>query len=225
MRTTITLVLLVLILTLLAYAQTTQLQIANLNASALDYGVAHFDVTDSTLIEALSKLSLERIAGLHLGVEEILRERFSDARDRSIRFSLNLEDATVRDIVEKLCQLDSRYTWSIDGSAINVHPRQIMNDSAYLLNREIETIALDNTSDPYDALTPLAKLFPAEQIGYAGVGGGNPYPEPWSAVFERLTVRQLMNRLVEHFGPGAGWIWSGSKDQRFFFFFQFGFQR
>ena len=225
MKTAIILVLLVVSLRIPASGQTTETQTGNQNASALGHILAHFDVTDSTVIEALSKLSLERIAGLHLGIEEILLERFSAPRDRSVRFSLNLTNASVRDVMEKLCQLDSGYSWSIDGSVINIYPREVVSESAYLLNREIGRIALDNTTYPSDTLTPLVKLFPTEQIGYAGVGGGNPYPEPWSVVFERLTVRQLMNRTAEHFGAEAGWIWSGSKDQRFFFFFQFGFQR
>jgi hypothetical protein len=83
MRKTFTLVLLVLIFSLRGYGQTTQTQAGALNASALSHTVAHFDLTNSTLVEALSKLSLEPIAGLHLGIEEILRERFSDAPDRS----------------------------------------------------------------------------------------------------------------------------------------------
>jgi hypothetical protein len=225
MRKTITLVLLVLVVSVHASGQRTELESIKVNVSALTHTVAHFDVTDSTLVEALSKLSLQRVDGLHLGIEEILRQSVFEAPDQSVRFSLNLEDATVGDIVEKLCQFDSRYTWSTDGSMINVYPRQIVEDPAYLLNREIERIALDNTTEPYQALTPLAKLFPTEQIGYAGIGIAAPYPEPWSAVFERLTVRQLMNRIAEHSGPRGGWIWQGSKDQRFFWFFQFGFQR
>ena len=37
-----------------------------------------------------------------------------------------------------------------------------------------------------------------------------------------LTVRQLMNRLAENLGARGLWIWSGSEDQRFFFFFRLG---
>jgi hypothetical protein len=111
MKTLIRLLLTFLILSHGGYGQTSQ----NGNdheqsGSILNYRVAHFEVTDSTLIEALSKLSLEPIAGLHLGIEEVLRERFSEVPDRSIRFSLTLENSTVRDIVEALCQVDSRYT-------------------------------------------------------------------------------------------------------------------
>jgi hypothetical protein len=194
-----------------------------ISAAALKHEVAHFDLRDATLIEGLSQLSSEPISDLHLGVEELLRQNFSEPPDRSIRFSLSLEHKTVRDIIEALCQRDSRYTWSSDGSSINIYPQQVDGNPPYLLNRGLQQISLTNISDPYEALTPLEHLVPGEQLGYAGIGGDCRYSAPWSAVFGPLTVRQLMNRLAENLGGRGGWIWSGSKDQRFFFFFRLGF--
>jgi hypothetical protein len=77
--------------------------------SALGHQVAHFDMKDATLVDALSKLSLEPIAGLHLGIEEIIRENGSEVADRSVRFSLTLRDENVRDILDTLCKYDNRY--------------------------------------------------------------------------------------------------------------------
>jgi hypothetical protein len=205
-------------------AQATQTGSDNaLNEPVLDSKVAQFDLTDSTLIEGLSKLSSAPIAGLHLGIEEILQEKSSDSRDQSVRLSLRLENRTVRNIVEMLCQFDNRYTWSTDGRSINVYPRQIIDSRPYFLNRELEHITLKDMLGPEQALTPLARLLPGEQVGYAGIGGDHSYPAPWSTVFNNLTVRQLMNRISEHTGPRGGWILSGSTDQRFFFFFKSGF--
>jgi hypothetical protein len=187
--------------------------------------VAHFDVTDATIVDALSKLSLEPIAGLHLGIEEIIRDKGSEVTDRSIRFSLNLHKATVRDILDTLCESDLRYTWSTDGSSVNIYPRNAIGDSSYLPNRELDSIALENIKDPSDALSVLMKLLPGEQLGYAQVGLYNGYSEPWTAVFNHLTVRQLMNRLSEHDGPRGGWIWRGFVGQRFFAYFERGFER
>jgi hypothetical protein len=226
MKTTFRLVLLFLTLIPYGYGRMNQIRIENQpSMPPLDYRLAHFELTDSTIIEGLSKLSLEPIAGLHLGIEVALRETFLEGPDRSIRFSLSLENARVRDIVEALCQFDGRYAWSTDGPSINVYPRETIGKSVYLLNRELEEITLESITDPDEALTPLAKLLPGEQIGYAGVGGGTSYSNPWSAVFKHLTVRQLMNRVTEHIGPRGWWIWSGSKDQRFFFWSQYGFKQ
>jgi hypothetical protein len=219
-------ILLLLILNPCGYGQTAQTKNDNeLSTSALNYQVAHFDLTDATLIDALSKLSLEPISGLHLGIEVILRENVSAPQDRSIQFSLSLDDATVRDILDTLCKLDSRYTWSTDGPSINVYPRETIGNSSYLLNREIEEITLKNVTEPDETLPLLLKMLPGEQLGEAGEGIGGPYAEPWSAVLRQLTVRQLMNRTSERIGPRGGWIWRGSKpDQRFFFWFHSGFR-
>ena len=210
MKTKIRLIAVLLILGASAYGRTIEIQVASAPSSrALNYEVVRFDLTDSTLVEGLSKLSSEPIVVLHLGIEEILREKFSEPRDRSVRFSLTLEHTTVRDIIDTLCQFDSRYTWSTDGSSINVYPQQIVGNSSYLLNRDLEQITLKNISRPEDALTSM--------------GGDSSYSEPRSAEFNDLTVRQLMNRLAEHIDVRGGWILSGSNDQRFFSFFRLGF--
>jgi hypothetical protein len=193
--------------------------------SALSHKVAHFDMKDATLVDALSKLSLEPIAGLHLGIEEIIRENRSEVADRSVRFSLTLHDESVRDILDTLCKSDNRYTWSTDGSSVNVYPLEIIDNSSYLLNRKLDSIALENINSPSDALNSLMRLLPGEQLGVAQVGPYNGYPESWTASFSHLTVRQLMNRLSEHDGPCGGWIWSGFVGQRFFAYFERGFQR
>lgn len=185
--------------------------------------VARFDLKDATLIDALSKLSHEPIADLHLGIEEIIQDKSSESTDRSVRFSLTLHDVAVRDIMDTLCESDSRYTWSVDGPSVNVYPRETVSNSSYLLNRELNSIALENINGPADALTTLMKLLPGEQLGYAGIGVNHDYREAWSAVFNHLTVRQLMNRLSEHYGPRGGWIWNGIGGQRFFAYFERGF--
>jgi hypothetical protein len=210
----------------LLYGQATSVRTEDLPSTpALSSKVAYFELTNATLIDALSKLSHELIAGLHLGIEEIIQDNSSEPTDRSIRFSLTLHDVAIRDIIDTLCRFDRRYTWSVDGSSVNVYPRETVGNSSYLLNRELASIALRNINGPSNALTPLMKLLPGEQLGYAGIGINNDYPEPWNAVFNNLTVRQLMNWLSEHNGSRGGWIWSGSRGQRFFAYFERGFEQ
>jgi hypothetical protein len=192
--------------------------------SVLDYRVAEFELTDATVIDGLSRLSAEPISGLHLGIEEILRARWSDVPDPPIKFSLKLQNATVRGILDALCERDSRYQWSPDGATINVFPRDTLRDATFFLNKRIPQLELSDVPNPEQALTPLARLLPDEQLGYAGVGGDSSYAQTWTKEFEEVTVRQFVNRISEHIGPRGGWILNGSKEQRFFFFFQFGFQ-
>jgi len=217
---------LLLVLTACNYGQATSARTEDPpSATVLSSRVAQFDVTDATIIDALSKLSYEPISGLHLGVEEIIRDKASEPTDGTVRFSLSLHDVTVRDIMDALCKSDRRYIWSMDGSTVNVYPRETVGKSSYLLNRELDSIALKNISGPSDALSSLMKLLPDEQLGYAGIGVNNDYPEAWSVSFINITVRELMNRLSEHYGPRGGWIWSGSRGQRFFAYFEHGFRQ
>jgi hypothetical protein len=228
MKTASILAVLLLVLTASDYGQTDLVTTEDVPSSrALDTKVARFDVRDATLIDALSNLSNQPIAGLHLGIEEIIRSQFSEPTDRTVRFSVSLQDVTVRDIMDALGKSDRRYTWSVDGSSVNVYPRAIVGNSTYLLNRELDSIAFSKIDGPSDALTALAKLLPGEQLGYAGIGAGvnNDYAKPWTATLDKLTVRQLMNRLSEHNGSRGGWIWSGATGQRFFAYFERGFKR
>src|ERR1700740_3626304 len=114
------------------YGQATSIRTEDFpNTPALSNRLAHFDLTDATLIDGLSKLSNEPINGLHLGIEEIIQDKFPEHTDRSVRFSLSLHDATVRDIIDTLCKSDRRYTWSVEGSSVNVYPRETVRYSAY----------------------------------------------------------------------------------------------
>ena len=197
----------------------------NLSNSPLDVKIGHFDLDDAILRDGLSKLSQESVDGLHLGFEEIIRGRIQDdPRALSPHFSLHLTNTTVRKVLDALCENDIRYAWSDDGVSTNVYPRATENDSSYLLNLRIDHIAVSGIPDPDQALTSLSNLFPEQQIGYFGPGlGDNSYAEPWTASFERLTVRQFINRIAEHMGPHTSWVWEGGKKERMFVFVKGGF--
>lgn len=191
----------------------------------LDQKVQHFHVKGASMIDAVSVLSSHSIEGLHLGIEQILRNKPSDSEDRSIRFSLHLKNKTVRNILYALCLKDPRYTWSTDGVSIDIYPRSIVGDRSYLLNLEIQQISLTNISDPDRVFLPLHKMFPREEIGYFQLGGDISYAQPWTVSFNPLTVRQLINRVAEHIGPRSSWIFHGSRDDRMFTFQKGAFRR
>ena len=190
----------------------------------LDESVPDFTLQDATLIDGISLLSLKVTA--HIGLEEITRQKIMDPPDRRILFSLRLENRSVRDILDALCQSDSRYMWSVDGETINVYPRMTTEDPSYLFNLRLDTLQLDAVADPDHALTPLVRKLPAQQIGYMGVGlSDNAYPAPWTTRFENLTVRQFANRISEHMGAHTSWVWQGGHNERMFTFVTGGFQK
>jgi hypothetical protein len=189
----------------------------------LDHRIPRFDVEDGTLLDGIAELSSEPIE-LHLGFEEIIRGRINDdRRTLSPHFSLHLQNSTVGEILEALCASDTRYTWLVDGLSINIYPTG--EGPAYLPNRKLGRISLMNVPDPDQALTPLSRLLPNEQIGYFGPGlGDNQYAQPWTVAFEQVTVRQFANRLAEHMGARTSWVWAGGSDERMFTFVKGAFQ-
>ena len=185
----------------------------------------HFEVSDGILRDGISALSLEHIQGLHLGFEELIRDRIQDnPRAQGNHFSVRLDNVTVKEVLDRLCTLDDRYTWSQDGATINVYPLLTVDNPSYLFNLFIQKIGVKNIPDPDQALTPLSRLLPQQQIGYFGAGlGSNAYAKPWTTTFEHLTVRQYVNRLSEHMGGETSWVWQGGKGERMFTFVKDGF--
>jgi hypothetical protein len=194
-------------------------------ASPLEVTLDHFDVTDAVLRDGVSELSLKKIDGLHLGFEEIVRDRIEqDPSTVSPHFSLHLQGKTIRELLDELCKTDPRYTWLQDGATVNIYPRSIVGDASYLLNLNIDRIVVKDAPDADHALTPLFKQFPEQQIGYFGPGlGSDDYDAPWTAGFNSLTVRQFINRIAEHMGPRTSWVWEGGQKERMFTFLKDGF--
>jgi hypothetical protein len=193
--------------------------------SLLSGSVESFDVSDAIFRDGMSELSLKKIPGLHLGFEDVVRERIQDdPRAESPHFSLHLSNVSVRQILDQLCASDPRYTWSLDGDTINVYPRTASTGDSYLPNLWIDWITVTSIANPDQALVPLSKLFPKEDIGYMGPGlGDNSYSAPWTSTFGHLTVRQFINRVAEHMGPRTAWIWRGGKNEMLFTFVKDGF--
>ena len=179
--------------------------------------IPHFTVTDASVSDSLSRLT-KSIDDLHLGFEEVPRQRTSDEADKTNRFSMDLSNVTISFVLDAICAKDPRYRWSEDGQTINVYPSSSADDKEYLPNISINEIVLDQVPDPYQALTPLARLLPEKQIGYIGTGQAS-YAEQWSAHFSDVTVRQFANRISEHLGPRSTWIYQGSKREMLFTFF------
>lgn len=191
--------------------------------SVLQETVPHYQLSDANLRDALAVLSMSSVRGLHLGFEEILRGKIMDPVDQSVRFSLHLENNTVDEILNALCQSDPRYVWSLDGLTINVYPKRSTTDSSYFMNLLIAQISFKDVTDSDHALGPLDTEFPEQQVGYMEMGGDNSYSKPWTATFDNLTVRQFVNRIAEHMGSQTSWIWQGGNNERMFTFHKGGF--
>src|SRR5579872_4658122 len=65
----------------------------------LDQKIPDFDVKDATFPQSLSELSRKHVQGMHIGFEEILRERVSDPYPPQPRFTLSLRGNTLRQLL------------------------------------------------------------------------------------------------------------------------------
>lgn len=190
-------------------------------STGLDAKVFHFELNNETVLDALWKLARGPVP-FGFGFEKVLKNKLSDLDLQDPRFTFQLENKSMREILDALCQLDSRYTWSVDGATVNFFPRTILNDRSYLLNRSFPRFELQNATDVQNGLLAIVRQLPppSEQIAQAQVGGDDPYPlEPWNITLEKVTVRQVVNRLAAHGGPYGIWIFGGAKDFRSFGFF------
>jgi hypothetical protein len=161
--------------------------------------------------------------GISFGFEEILTRKVSDTEVPAVKITVRLLNPTIREILNALCAADPRYTWSLDGLTVNVFPSSTMTDSKYLLNRELASFRINGITEIDLGLLAIAQQLPGpmEQIAHAQVGGDASYPiEPWTASLGDLTVRQAINRLVEHMGSSSFWFFGGSDEFRYFAFYR-----
>jgi hypothetical protein len=191
------------------------------DSKLLDTKVLYFVMDNETLVDGLWKLA-KGSRPFAFGFENVLKPSSTIDSFQEPKFSLELKDKSVREVLDELCKADSRFTWSTDGNTVNVYPRSTENDPSYLLNRKLETFRLQDATDVQHGLLAIVRQLPppVEQIANAQMGGDDPYPrEPWTVSYHNLTVRQIVNRLALHGGPCGIWIFGGTIDFRAFGFF------
>jgi hypothetical protein len=188
--------------------------------------IPRFSVKKAAMRDVVAALSSMPNLTAHVGFEEITRERIMDSVDRSVTLSVTLEHTTVQQIVSTLCSSDPRYSWAEDGDWINIFPRDKERDPKYLFNLRVKSVILQNIPNPDEAVAQLhlQDLVGGEQIGYMEVGGDNSYVAPWTVELQDISVRQYINRIAEHSGPRASWVWQGGRDERMFSFYKLGFR-
>lgn len=187
----------------------------------LNTNVPEFEMTGENLLDGLRKLA-HSPEPFGFGFEIPLKRRFADPDLADRRFDLRLQNKTIREILDALCEADPRYTWSTDEGTVNVFPRAIINDDQYLLNLKLDKLELKNATNVDDGLFAIAHQLPPpfEQVAHMQLNGDDRYPpEPWTVAYQNLTVRQVVNRLAAHGDACSQWTFGGAMDFRAFAFF------
>jgi hypothetical protein len=185
----------------------------------LNTKVPEFDLQNQTIVDGVWKLA-RAPEPFAFGFENVLKKTLRDPDVPDPRFILQLKDKTVREVLDALCQEDSRFTWSMDGTTVNVFPRVIINDGSYLLNRKLERYDLKNATDVDKGLFAMARELPPpfEQIAHAQAGGGDPYPpEPWTVTstilrFDKWSIVSHCTEARVVYGFSAALKTSGHSD-------------
>lgn len=161
-----------------------------------------------TMFIAIAKLY--ESTGIVVSVERVLGAEPAGGMDR--KFTVTLKGGKPRQVLDEICRLDNRYTWSRDGGVVNVYPRSSGGDPRYLFNRKILTFHLTSAKSAAIAAIEAADQVtgPRPQLIVLQTGGLE-FDEPWTVTLRDLTLRQAINRVATHLCEGCGWQLTGAK--------------
>ena len=160
--------------------------------------------------------SVAHSAALALSVEYPLSERISVSSPPLQKITATVASGTVAQLLDKLCQLDPTFAWIRDGKMVNLTLRVQLDDPAYVLNRRAHVVVFSGVRHADDAVMKLVDQLPGtrEQLAVLQVGQPLDFAEPWSVTLNDVTVREVLNRIAQQFGPAYGWEFSGAQNFR-----------
>ncbi len=168
-------------------------------------------------VDGIAKLnSLEKDVGFTI---EFLSGTKNSPPHPDPMLTARVADATVRDVLNWLCQLDPRYTWKRDGNMVNFIPRDALRDPNYLFNRILPSLSFVKLLRATDGLEPIFK--PICKTGESVISLTDPgnFSKPWSAEFQTISVRDALDRLATQLGPGHGWMVYGNHQTKIISFY------
>lgn len=166
----------------------------------LDLRIPRFLIDDDTTRSALMELH-------RWGVRVCLEEADPESRAPENRMTIDVENYSIREILDLLTSTDPRYTWERYGTTqlINVYPVAAVNDPDYLNQLRIEEVWFPSLQGPVGAVFRIAeqapelfrRVYPGGLAGSSlgGIGEG-PVDTRFEFRFYGLTVREILNEIV-----------------------------
>ena len=181
--------------------------------SILDLKIDSLRVENADMEEALRLLRRKDYTKILIGFEKV-PQWWEGKEPKNI--SLDVTNATVRDILDQLCEADPRYDYEvIDNVLINVFPKEARNYEGNLLNIEIRRFSVHGKHTPRGVVVAIRGyapelrnyLFQKRSEYYArkgvtppGVPGHGFSSRGMSPQFdlelENMTVREILNAVV-----------------------------
>lgn len=194
-----------------AKTQTVSLQMNSEN-SILDFRVESLQLENSSMEEALSSLRSKAERNISIGFEKVSTVKGKT----SPTISLKVENATLRKILDRFCDMDHRYAYeSISDKLINVFPKGAKSDPEDLLNIKVARFTLDGIYNPCTIINYPQDCIPEIQaylekkreefkaktgVAYGVVGarmiGIMPFPQPIHLDLHDVTVRDILNAII-----------------------------
>jgi hypothetical protein len=185
-------------------------------ADPLEQRVVNFELKADTLGDALGRLN--QSINISISIEGVLPQ---EGTVTNPKFTAKSENRTVAQILDWLCNLDTRYGWSRDGNNVNVFPRNSSSDPDYFFDRKISNLHFEQLRKVADAVLAVNSQSGDRGGGviYMGIGQAQSFTEAWTASFTDITVRQALNRIAQHLGPTYGWQIGGTTKARLIVFY------
>ena len=177
--------------------------------------VGGFDLQNQTVVDGLAKIRAPRQPAF--SVEFPLKKDLNDRPLDNHLISAHINAGSLRNVLDQLIALDSRYTWSAYKRTINVYPQSVAAAGKnYLLNRKIAKFDFTKASDPSELIFKTVSLLPGtrEQIAFLGTGPLGNFDNPWTATFANLSIREILDELAEHLCSDCGWTFGGADNFR-----------
>uniref|UniRef100_A0A7C3PF43 Uncharacterized protein n=1 Tax=Oscillatoriales cyanobacterium SpSt-418 TaxID=2282169 RepID=A0A7C3PF43_9CYAN len=200
-----------LLLTVLLLTTINSLQL-NSEGSILDQRIQSLMIEKSDMRRALQLLRQNDPSRILIGFEKVSGKQGGEEP----KISLQLANASVTSIVDRLCQADPRYTYEIvEGTLINVFPKGAKSDPNNLLNIRVQHFQFHGDELPNNLITRISDLAPElrEHLwmrareyakktgrplgGSAGsiLSGNAPLPRI-DINLQNMTVREILNAIV-----------------------------
>ncbi len=198
--------------------------IAGSQAPLLSVAVKSFTVENANMAEALLALRSSDVDHIVIGFERLPHS----ASEQGGSISIALTNATVGQVIQRLCQADARYEYDvIEGKMLAVHPQNSATEPDDLLNIQVRdykldaNIGADQAIEHIDQDAPELRTFLREKLdewtrrtgkslGFPGsiMSGNMPAPRLTLHLHD-VTVRQILDAIslksIEMFQQGPAY--------------------
>jgi len=176
--------------------------------------VAGVQLRDQSIVDGVASLS--QSTDIAFSIEFPLGTTIAAAAPAVKVVTATVPSGTVREVLDRLCGLDSSFTWVRFRNAANLLPRSVADDPTYVLNRKIDLLVLDGVPSAQAAVVEMVGQLPGprEQIAIMQSGAALNFARPWTVQFKNITVREFLDEIAREFGPTYGWQFGGAADFR-----------